>query len=191
MVDGGSLGTLEWMAPSPDSPPNAPDQQGAFDDVYQELHRLADRLMGDERKNHTLQPTALVHEAFLRLTRSDDGQAVDRVTFLARCAVAMRRILIDHARGRQTAKRGGAWQRVTLQGIPGEAEEEVDLLALDTALEKLEELDPRQARIVELRFFSGMTGEEIATHMDVSRNTVVRELTLARAWLQRELQRGA
>ena len=161
--------------------------------VYEELRGMADRLMANERANHTLQPTALVHEAFLRLAQNEAGHATERVAFLAQCAVAMRRILIDHARGKGAAKRGGNWQRVTLQivGDAEAAEQTIDLIALDAALEKLEALDPRQAKIVELRFFSGMSGEEIAQHLNVSRNTVVRELTLSRAWLQRELAREA
>jgi len=156
--------------------------------LYGELRSIADRLMSDERMHHTLQPTALVHEAFLRI---GEGERMDRLTYLATAAQVMRRVLIDHARGRDARKRGGAWQRVTLQGlsegsVPGE---EVDVIRLDEALAELATLDARQARIVELRFFSGMTGQEIADHLDLSRNTVVRELTLSRAWLQRALSR--
>ena len=106
----------------------------------------------------------------------------------------MRRVLIDHARGRNASKRGGSWNRVTLMGLDELAEnadDEIDLILLDESLRRLTELDPRQAHIVELRFFSGMSGQEIADHLGVSRNTVVRELTLARAWLQRELTRGS
>ena len=157
--------------------------------VYSELHAVADRLMNGERVHHTLQPTALVHEAFLRIGA---GQEMDRLSYLAMAAQVMRRVLIDHARGRNAQKRGGAWSRVTLQGLREESpdSEEVDVLRLDQALAELAELDPRQARIVELRFFSGMSGSEIAEHLGVSRNTVVRELTVSRAWLQRALSRG-
>ena len=154
--------------------------------IYGELRLVADRLMNNERDNHTLQPTALVHEAFLRL---GGGEQLDRLTYLATAAQVMRRVLIDHARGRNAEKRGGAWKRITLQGLPEEAPDggEIDVLQLDAALADLTELDPRQARIVELRFFSGMTGHEIAEHLGVSRNTVVRELAHSRAWLQRAL----
>ena len=160
--------------------------------VYAELRSTAGRLMQRERMHHTLQPTALVHEAFVRLAESPSASSQDRLEFLAAAACAMRRVLVDHARGRGAEKRGGAWKRVTLQGIAegDTAEDELDLVALHDALETLAELDPRQARIVELRFFSGMSGQEIADHLEVSRNTVVRELALARAWLQRERSRS-
>lgn len=156
--------------------------------MYGEMRSVADRLMSGERAHHTLQPTALVHEAYLRLLGGDNVRSMDRLQFLDAAAVSMRRILIDHARGRGAEKRGGAWDRVTLQGMTeDEAGEEFDVVRLHQALEKLEALDPRQAKIVELRFFAGMTGQEIADHLDVSRNTVVRELTFSRAWLEREL----
>lgn len=163
--------------------------------VYDELRATADRLMGDERAEHTLQPTALVHEAFLRLAGSDAPVPTNRAEYLALAAVAMRRILIDHARARGAEKRGGRWKRVTMQGLGEEGPasagaDELDLVQLDEALKTLSALDPRQARIVELRFFGGMTGHEIAEHLGVSRNTVVRELSLSRAWLQRELSRS-
>lgn len=163
--------------------------------VYAELRDMAGQLMHNERSHHTLQPTALVNEAYLRLSASpSDSASADRAGFLAAAACAMRRVLVDHARARGASKRGGGWQRVTLMGLEdleGADGEDVDLIQLDAALATLAELDPRQARIVELRFFSGMSGQEIADHMGVSRNTVVRELTLARAWLQRELTRGS
>ena len=159
--------------------------------VYAELRGMADRLMVRERAHHTLQPTALVHEAFLRLVGSDNVSEMDRLAFLEAAAVAMRRVLVDHARGRDTQKRGAEWQRVTLQGVDTpDAEDEVDVVALHEALVELEALDPRQAKVVELRFFGGMTGDEIATRLGVSRNTVVRELELSRAWLRRAMSRG-
>ncbi len=156
--------------------------------VYRELRAVADRMMSGERPDHTLQPTALVHEAFLRL---GDGSSMDRLAYLATAARVMRRVLIDHARGRNADKRGGQWKRVTMQGVrDGVGDKmEVDLLRLDEALADLAKLDPRQAQIVELRFFSGMTGQEIADHLEISRTTVVRELTMSRAWLQRALSR--
>lgn len=163
--------------------------------LYNELRTTASCLMGSERGSHTLQPTALVHEAFLRLIDSEKVSEMGRLQFLATGAVAMRRILIDHARSRESQKRGGAWKRVTLGGLgvhEGEeqVELELDLVQLNAALETLEALDPRQAKIVELRFFSGMSGQEIGEHLGISRNTVVRELALSRAWLHRELSRG-
>jgi len=154
--------------------------------VYSELRAVAGQLMNKERSDHTLQPTCLVHEAFLRI---GGGEQMERIAYLATAAQVMRRVLIDHARGRDAQKRGGKWKRVTLQGLSAETEEEVDVLQLDLALAELAELDPRQARIVELRFFSGMTCEEIAEHLAVSRNTVVRDLTVSRAWLQRALSK--
>lgn len=159
--------------------------------VYAELRTMASRLMTSERDHHTLQPTALVHEAFMRLVASPSGTAPGRVEFLAAAACAMRRVLVDHARGRDAQKRGGAWRRVTLMGLSGDdaPAEDLDVVRLDAALTKLSSLDPRQARIVELRFFSGMAGQEIGEHLGVSRNTVVRELAMARAWLLRELSR--
>ena len=159
--------------------------------MYVEMRAMADRMMQSERVHHTLQPTALVHEAFLRLADARNLDGKGRLHFLEAAAVTMRRVLIDHARGRDAAKRGGAWQRVTLNGIDenDEAEREIDLVRLEELLVELEELDPRQARIVELRFFGDLTGQEIADLLDVSRPTVVRELAMARAWLRRGLER--
>ena len=154
--------------------------------IYGELRFVADKLMGNERSSHTLQPTALVHEAFLRIGQGED---MERLSYLASAARVMRHVLIDHARRRNADKRGGHWRRVTLQGVFDDSNQagEVDVLQLDEALTQLAELDEGQARIVELRFFSGMTGQEIADHLGVSRNTVVRELTVSRAWLQRAM----
>jgi len=155
--------------------------------LYSELRAMAGQFMRFERGHHTLQATALVHEAFLRLV--DNGCAPDaaRGEFLAAAASTMRRILIDHARKVGAEKRGGGWERVTFAELFGQ-EDDIDVLALNTALEKLGILDQRQASIVEMRFFSGMTGQEIADHLEISRNTVVRELKMARAWLHRELE---
>ncbi len=166
--------------------------------LYAELHAIANRLMRTERGSHTLQPTALVHEAFLRLVDAQKVGAQGRLYFLDAAAVTMRRVLVDHARASSAAKRGGGLrqQRVTLSGLANEdAEEEgglgeVDLAALDEALSELATLDERQAKIVELRFFGGMSGQEIADHFEMSRSTVVRDLAFARAWLQRRLRAG-
>lgn len=155
--------------------------------VYVQLRQLAGTLL-DHRDEVTLQPTALVHEAFLQLGARRDWEG--RAHFLAIAAKAMRDILIDHVRSRGAQKRGGGWARVTLQGVPSErdkAGEDLDLLVLHEALNRLAELDARQAEIVEMRYFGGMTGEEIGHALGVSRNTVVRELKTARAWLLREL----
>lgn len=161
--------------------------------VYRELRAIAGDLMRRERDDHTLQPTALVHEAFVRLLRQDADLGVQRVEFLAVAAQAMRNLLVDHARKHRAEKRGGARDRVTLGGVEAEAgvaPTEVDVLDLHAALDELEELDPRQAQVVEMAFFAGMTGQEIADHLGVHRNTVLRDLRMARAWLRRALSRG-
>jgi RNA polymerase sigma factor (TIGR02999 family) len=158
--------------------------------LYAELREMADRLMKRENGDHTLQPTALVHEAFLRLVNAEKVGEQGRLHFLDAAAVTMRRVLVDHARAVAAAKRGGGEhrQRITLGAViePGGGTD-VGILSLHTALEELSKLDERQGKIVELRFFGGMSGEQIAEHLGVSRNTVVRELTLARAWLRRRI----
>lgn len=158
--------------------------------VYGELRRIAGGLMAGERPGHTLQPTALVHEAFVRLVGADvDWQ--DRTHFLAVGAKVMRRLLVDHAKGRNRDKRGGGAVRVTLTPeAAAEGPPEADLLDLDAALERLAGYDERQAGIVELHFFGGLTYEETAEVVGVSPATVKRDLRMARAWLYREL-RGA
>jgi RNA polymerase sigma factor (TIGR02999 family) len=161
-----------------------------MDLLYTELREMADRLMKRERDDHTLQPTALVHEAFLRLVNAEKVGEHGKLHFLGAAAVTMRRVLVDHARAAGTARRGGCEgrQRITLRAVgEGDRGTDVDVLALNEALEELTELDERQGKIVELRFFGGMSGEQIAGHLGVSRNTVVRELTLARAWLRRRI----
>lgn len=159
--------------------------------LYGELREMAGKMMKRERDAHTLQPTALVHEAFLRLLNSKNLKEKGRLEFLSAAAVTMRRVLVDHARRVGTEKRGDKLNRVTLAGCEqSEEASELDLGALDTALSKLATLDHRQAKIVELRFFAGMTGQEIADQLGVSRNTVVRELSTAHAWLRREIQRN-
>ncbi len=161
--------------------------------LYAEMRSVADRMMRQERENHTLQPTALVNEALIRLINSEKIGEQGRLHFLDAAAVTMRRILVDHARSVGRDKRGGGWERVTLSGLePDDSDfDSVDVIALHEALRRLEHLDPRQAKIVELRFFSGMTGQEIADHLGLSRNTVVRELTLSRALLEREIGRNS
>ena len=160
-----------------------------MDMLYAELRAMADRLMRRERGDHTLQPTALVHEAFLRLVDAEQVGERGQLHFLDAAAVTMRRVLVDHARRVGAAKRGGDRRdRVTLSAVEG-GDPDVDLLALHVALEEFAELDERQAKIVELRFFGGMSGEQIAEHLGTSRSTVVRELTLARAWLRRRISK--
>lgn len=155
--------------------------------VYKELRRLAQSYLSSERPNHTLQATALVNEAYLRLVDEEHRHVANRSQFFAVAAQAMRRILIDHARRKRSAKRGGGVAPVTLDEGKGAPEEAVDVLALDLALRELAELDPRQARLVELRYFGGLTIEETATVMDISPATVTREWKLARAWLRLQL----
>ena len=157
--------------------------------VYAELRQLAERHFRKERRGHTLQPTAVVHEAYFKLVDQTRVTWKNRGHFLAIASQAMRRILIDHARGRDAEKRGGEVEKVTLDvGIASpEPSREVDILALDEALERLKALDGAQAQIVELRFFGGLTIEEIAEVMDVSPSSVKRDFRSARAWLFREL----
>ena len=167
--------------------------------VYDELRALADAYMRRERAGHTLQPTALVHEAFLRLLRLPPGSVQNRVHFFALAAQAMRRILADHARRHRAAKRGGNAVRVPLEVIEGGAggvaaaaggTQDVAADDLDAALEDLAKLDERQARVVELRFFGGLSIEETAEVLGVSAATVKRDWLVARAWLHRELRGG-
>ena len=158
--------------------------------VYDELHRAAARCMAGERPGHILQTTALVNEAYLRLVEWKNVQWQNRAHFFAMAAQIMRRILVDDGRSRLRAKRGGNALQVTLSeaaGIP--ARRPADLLALDDALNTLESLDPRQARVVEMRFFAGLSLEETAEVLDVSVGTVRRDWSLAQAWLYRELNR--
>jgi RNA polymerase sigma-70 factor (ECF subfamily) len=157
--------------------------------VHQELHRIAQRCMGGEGPGHTLQATALVNEAYLRLV---DGKAVtwtDRAHFFAVSARIMRRILVDHARARRTLKRGGPQARVTLdEGLVVAKELPHDFVALDDALKALAAFDERKSRIIELRFFGGLSVEEAALVLGVSPDTVTRDWRLAKAWLQGEMR---
>jgi len=151
--------------------------------VYDELHKIADAYLRRERAGHTLQPTALVHEAWLRLSRQDRAIFDHRKRFYALAAQVMRRILVDHARAVNADKRGGG-VKATLDGAMAvEHARTVELLALDEALDKLAEVSPRQSQIVQLRYFSGLTVEEIADVLGVSPSTVGREQKTAEAWL--------
>lgn len=165
---------------------------GLTERVYAELRALAAHYLQRERSGHTLEPTALVHEVFLRLVDSKGLQANDRRHFFAIAAGAMRRVLVDHARTRDAAKRGGGRARVALSTLDATADNaDADALALDDALTKLARFDARQARIVELRFFGGLTMDEVASLLEVSKRTIESEWTMARAWLHRELAGGA
>jgi len=172
----------------------APSTEELFHAVYDELRKLARAFMAGERRDHTLQPTALVHEAYLRLVDQSGASWQGRAHFFAVAARVMRNVLVDHARAHGREKRGGGWRRVTLaDGVAPWTAGGLDreqLLALDQALEKLARLDEREARIVEMRFFSGLTVAEIAEVLSLSKRTVEADWTHARAWLLRELSGG-
>ena len=156
--------------------------------VYEELRRRAGQQIRRERQGHTLRPTALVHEAYLRLIGQDRIKWQNRAQFFAIASEMMRRVLVDHARERKAAKRGGPAVRVALEEDVAAIEaREVDLIALDGALDDLAALDPRQSRVVELRFFGGLGNAEIADVLEVSRATVDRDWRFARTWLYRRL----
>ena len=160
--------------------------------LYEDLRRLAVGYMRRESPGHSLQPTALVHEAYVRLIDQRQVHWRNRAHFFGVAAGIMRRILVDHARSRRADKRGGAWDRVTLvEDQVGDRAREIDVLALHEALERLAAFDPRQERIVELRYFGGLTIEEAAEVVGVSEATVVRDWTIAKAWLRADLSARA
>jgi RNA polymerase sigma factor (TIGR02999 family) len=191
-------------------PEQAPDQTGvtelllawsdgrreALDDlmplVYADLRRVAAGYMRREEVGHALQPTALVHEAYVRLVDQKQVKWRNRAHFFGVAAGMMRRILVDHARRRRAEKRGGAMERVTLAGDVAAADspKEIDVLALHESLERLAAFDPQQERIVELRYFGGLTIDETAEVIGISAATVVREWTIAKAWLRADLSRS-
>jgi RNA polymerase sigma factor (TIGR02999 family) len=156
--------------------------------VHAELHRIAMRCMADERAGHSLQPTALVNEAYLRLIDVQRVKWHDRNHFLSMAARLMRRVLVDHARSRRYLKRGGGAARVPLMDDLAVDERGRDLVALDDALTALAAVDERKSRVIELRFFGGSSVEETATILNVSVDTVMRDWKLAKAWLRRELR---
>jgi len=161
--------------------------------VYDELRRMARGYLAGERRDHTLQPTALVHETYLRLVDQKAMAFEDRRHFFALAATTMRRILVDHARGQRCEKRGGHQQKVSLDGI-GElpaAGRAAEVLAVDEALERLAVEDRLKASVVELRFFAGLTNDEVAAVLGLSEPTVRRHWRLAKLWLHRELQRAS
>jgi len=156
--------------------------------VYQELHRMARHYMARERDGHTLQTTALIHEVYLRLVKTQKLEWQDRAHFFAVSAQLMRRILTDFARSRAYQKRGGGARQVSLdEALTVSPEAPVDLVVLEQALTRLGQTDARKSKVVELRFFGGMTVEETAEVLHISSETVMRDWSMARAWLQREL----
>jgi len=190
--------TQEKRVSFPADLPELPDTSGITDQpvadavaaLYSELRRLASHYLRSERANHTLQATALVHEAYLRLRDQREIRWENKSQFLGVAAQLMRRILLDYSRGHQAVKRGGNATRVFLEeaSIFSKARP-ADVICLDQALTRLGELDPQQARIVELRFFGGLSIEETAGVLEISPATVKRDWTVAKAWLARELSR--
>lgn len=156
--------------------------------VYDDFRELAAKYLRQEPAGHTLQPTALVHEAFVRLIDQTNIDWKGRTHFLAIGAQAMRRILVDHARKRKRLKRGGSRKRITFDDeITLSPQHDQDLLAVDDLLAELQKIDPRQAKIVELRFFGGMTSAEVADYLSISKSTADREWRVVRAWLRQQL----
>jgi RNA polymerase sigma-70 factor, ECF subfamily len=173
----------------PSSPTPPEPGPGLASSLYRELHRLAVGKMRFERGNHTLQPTALVNEAYLRLAGQSDSMWQDRTRVLGLAANAMRHILVDYARAHNAEKRGDGQVQVTLieDLVEGAKNSTADILAVDEALTRLAAFDPRQANILEMHFFGGLTFDEIALELGVSSRTVKRDWTMARAWLRQEL----
>lgn len=159
-----------------------------FSEVYKELRRMAAHFMQLEQAGHTLQPTALVHEVYVRVLGSGPAQLQDRQHFMAVASRAMRHVLVDHARSRQANKRGGNARHVTLDGSQAFADASVpEVLAVHQALDRLTAIEPRQSQIVEMRYFAGFSLDEIADALGVSSRTVKRDWALARQWLYREI----
>ncbi len=159
--------------------------------LYEELRAIAAQCLKTERRGHTLQPTALVHEAFLKLVDQKNADYRSRGHFMAIAAMVMRRILVSHAEKRSAAKRGGGAARVPLdEGLGASGEKGVDLVALDEAMNKLARRDPRKAKVVEQRFFAGIEMSQIAENLGVSLSTVKRDWEYARTWLMREIEGG-
>ena len=167
---------------------NAPDRLMPL--VYEELRKLARNYLQRERSDHTLQATGLVHEAYLRLVDQSSMSWQNRAHFFAVAAQVMRRILVDHARAHRAEKRGGEREKIEFdEALAPSGEKAVDLIALDDALQDLVTFDERQSRIVELRFFGGLTNEEIGDVLGISPRTIKREWRLAKAWLRREIMK--
>jgi RNA polymerase sigma-70 factor (ECF subfamily) len=166
---------------------DSPSPDALVSILYDELHRLAHHYMRMEHAGHTLQTTAVVNEAYLRLVEIDRIRWQDRTHFVAMAATAMRRVLVDHARAQARDKRGGGVAITSLDADVSAPEPNVDVLALNEALDRLATLDPNQARLVELRYFAGLTIDEVAAALGVSAGTVKRDWAIAKAWLYREL----
>ncbi len=166
---------------------SSPGEEPLFSEAYTQLMELARVQFRSQSPNQTLQPTALVHEVYLKMAEGTGAPPKDRDHLLAVAATAMRQVLIDHARGRAAQKRGGGWARMTLSDVstPGE---DWDVLELDEAIERLAGVDERQARIVELRFFGGLSGEQTARVLGVSERTVQLDWQMAKGWLWNELR---
>ena len=186
------MGKDDPPEPGPLETPDTSSGGGSTEEMlglfYAEIRRLANRYLAQERDEHTLQPTALVHEAYLRLVGDQEMVWESRRQFLSAAARAMRRYLVDHARGKLRDKRGGGWQRVdvTLQ-VEGEEALQMSLVDLDRALEELGELFAREARVIELRYFAGLTMSQVAEIVGVDQRTVERDWRHARAWLAKRL----
>jgi RNA polymerase sigma-70 factor (ECF subfamily) len=175
---------------APSASASAPER--LFPLVYDELHAIAERHFRREPTGHTLQPTALVHEAYVRLARGTPVEFTSRSHFMAIAARAMRHLLVDRARRKGTEKHGGGWSRVTLdEALCSDGDRSIDLIRLNDALEKLTMLDERKGRIIELRFFAGLTIDETAAAINAAPSTVTEDWRMARAWLVRELGREA
>jgi len=183
MVDNASLPAVEVNN-------NAPAIDQLLPVVYKELRRLAAHFLKQERPDHTLQPTALVHEAYLRLLDQKNISVQNRPQFFAMAAQTMRRILVDYARSHHRQKRGGHQRKIVLDDAIALSQERAsELVALDDALNTLAQLYPRKSQVVELRYFGGLSVEETAEVLDVSRKTVMRDWDLAKAWLYQELKK--
>lgn len=168
-----------------------PTEREEYEELYAELRAIAAAQMGAERPDHTLQPTALVHEAWMRMKNVEPTSSWGNTRFRALAAKVLRRVLIDHARGRDAEKRGGGARPVSLrETLMATDAEDVSLLDLDDALMKLARRNARQAEMIELRFFGGLSVEETATKLGLSEDTIKRDWRMARAWLNRELARG-
>jgi RNA polymerase sigma factor (TIGR02999 family) len=162
--------------------------ENVFPLIYDELRRIAQRRLQREADGHTLNPTALVHEAYIRLIDYSRMEWTGRAHFMAVASTAMRRILVEHARGRRSVKRGGVRRRVSIDALELGTEERAELLVdVDDALDRLKELDPRQAKVVECRFFGGMTEEETAEALGIGLRTAKRDWAKAKGWLHKQL----
>jgi RNA polymerase sigma factor (TIGR02999 family) len=160
--------------------------------LYRELHKIAKRYMQQQAPGHTLQTTAVIHEAYLKLAGDAERDWKDRSHFLAVAAKAMRQVLVDYARSQKAAKRGGEFAIVPLEdGLTAARDSAAEVVALDAGIEALAKVDPRKAQVIELRYFGGLSVEETARALDISAETVARDWKFARAFLRREMQRGA